>query len=182
MKLLIVVDMQHDFIDGALGSPEAQAIVPAVKEKIAQYVKDNQLVVFTRDTHFDNYLQTWEGKNLPVPHCILGTPGWEIHKDLEVSEDFFQIVNKVSFGYDAWTTWFEMQGYNISDYESIELVGLCTDICVVSNAFLLKAFYPEVPISVDASCCAGVTAASHLNALEVMRGCQITITGVDDSE
>lgn len=177
MRLLIVVDMQHDFIDGALGSPDAQAIVPAVKNKIMEYVSENQAVIFTRDTHFTDYLQTQEGKNLPIPHCIKGTRGWEIHENLEAHEDFYHIVDKTSFGYSDWATWFEANGYNVTDYEAIELVGLCTDICVVSNALLLKAFYPEIPIMVDASCCAGVTRTSHLNALNTMRSCQIAVIG-----
>lgn len=175
MKLLIVVDMQHDFIDSALGSPEAQAIVPRVKDKILQYVRENLTVVFTRDTHYVDYLYTQEGKHLPVEHCIKNTPGWEIHKDLEITEDLFHIVDKNAFGYADWPAWFEQHGYNVADFESIELAGLCTDICVISNALLLKAFYPEVPIKVDISCCAGVTPESHLAALNVMRACQIDV-------
>ena len=137
-KILIVVDMQNDFIDGALGTPEAVAIVPKVEQKIREFPGK---VIFTRDTHGERYLETQEGKHLPVPHCIKGTKGWEICPQLE----------------------------------DITLVGLCTDICVISNALLLKAFLPETPIIVDASCCAGVTPKSHEIALDAMRMCQINI-------
>ena len=163
-KTLVVVDMQNDFIDEALGTPEAVAIVPAVAAKIAEYRERGDEIIFTRDTHQEDYLSTQEGQNLPVVHCIEGTHGWEISDQLDVADA--EIIDKPSFGWIHW---------NERNFEEIELVGLCTDICVVSNALLLKAFFPEVPISVDASCCAGVTPESHEAALETMKMCQIHV-------
>ena len=165
-KTLIVVDMQNDFIDGALGTKEALAIVPNVKEKIAQYVADGNEIIFTRDTHQTDYLHTNEGKNLPVEHCMEGTDGWKIREGLEVPGAIY--INKPNFGYMDW------KDYNL---EEVELVGLCTDICVVSNAMIIKATYPEIKVSVDASCCAGVTPESHEAALLTMKMCQIEVTG-----
>lgn len=167
MKVLVVVDMQNDFIDGALGSEEAQAIVPRAAEKIKGWEGE---VIFTRDTHSENYRETQEGKKLPVPHCIKGTEGWEISAELPVKADAL-ITDKPSFGS------VELGNYvsRLSGLERIEIIGLCTDICVISNALLLKAFCPEIPITVDASCCAGVTPESHKNALEAMKMCQIEI-------
>lgn len=169
MKLLIVVDMQNDFIDGALGTKEAVAIVPAVKAKIEEYRSMNNQVVFTYDTHQSNYLETQEGKNLPVIHCVENTEGWQISDKLEVAQS--KVFKKPSFGS------LELAEYvaTISDLEEIELVGLCTDICVISNAFILKAKLPEVKISVDSKCCAGVSPESHLNALNAMKMCQINV-------
>lgn len=169
MKLLIVVDMQNDFIDGALGTKEAVAIVPAVKAKIEEYRSMNNQVVFTYDTHQSNYLETQEGKNLPVVHCVENTEGWQISDNLEVAQS--KVFKKPSFGS------LELAEYvaTISDLEEIELVGLCTDICVISNAFILKAKLPEVKISVDSKCCAGVSPESHLNALNAMKMCQINV-------
>lgn len=170
MKTLIVVDMQNDFIDGALGTPEAQAIVPKVKKKIEECRKRGDRIIYTADTHTNNYLDTLEGKYLPVKHCIINTRGWEIHRDVTPTSDDF-MTHKFTFG--------KMElGKIIDDYsESIELIGLCTDICVISNAMILKATFPEIPIIVDASCCAGVTPESHKNALEAMKMCQIEIVG-----
>lgn len=167
MKYLIVVDMQKDFIDGALGTKEAQAIIPNVRKKIEEF--DGE-VIFTRDTHHKDYLSTQEGRNLPVEHCIEGTAGWEIDKSLQ---PFCKglVVNKPSFGSMALAEEIWERG----DAQEITLVGLCTDICVISNAMLLKAAMPEVPIIVDRACCAGVTPQSHENALEAMKMCQITI-------
>lgn len=167
MKYLIVVDMQKDFIDGALGTKEAQAIVPNVRKKIEEF--DGE-VIFTRDTHHKDYLSTQEGRNLPVEHCIEGTAGWEIDKSLQ---PFCKglVVNKLTFGSMALAEEIWERG----DAQEITLVGLCTDICVISNAMLLKAAMPEVPIIVDRACCAGVTPQSHENALEAMKMCQITI-------
>ena len=167
MKYLIVVDMQNDFIDGALGTKEAQAIVPNVRKKIEEF--DGE-VIFTRDTHHKDYLSTQEGRNLPVEHCIEGTAGWEIDKSLQ---PFCKglVVNKPTFGSMALAEEIWERG----DAQEITLVGLCTDICVISNAMLLKAAMPEVPIIVDRACCAGVTPQSHENALEAMKMCQITI-------
>ena len=169
-NILIVVDMQNDFIDGALGTKEAEAIVPKVREKIQQF---DGTVLFTRDTHGENYLQTQEGRNLPVPHCIKGTEGWEIQFELDALRKT-QPIDKVTFG--SAELGFMLSEMNAEEpIGSITLVGLCTDICVVSNALLLKAAMPEVRISVDAACCAGVTPEKHLAALEVMRSCQIRV-------
>ena len=169
MKILVVVDMQNDFIDGALGTPEAQAIVGNVRRKIEQYRQEGGKVLFTRDTHTAEYLQTQEGKNLPVPHCIKGTPGWEISSALDAGG--CEIVDKPSFGSLTLAELIHTK----KNVTSVELVGLCTDICVISNAMILKARLPEVEILVDSSCCAGVTPASHANALEAMKMCQITV-------
>ena len=169
MKLLIVVDMQNDFIDGALGTKEAVAIVPNVVEKIKRARDAGWEVVFTRDTHQKNYLQTQEGKNLPVVHCILGSKGWQISDKLDVGKS--RIFDKPSFGS------LDLADYvaTLNDLEEIELVGLCTGICVISNAFILKAKVPEVKITVDSSCCACVTPESHATALSAMRLCQVNI-------
>lgn len=169
MKLLVVVDMQNDFIDGALGTKEAAAIVEAVKKKTDTYRQAGDTIVFTRDTHEADYLETQEGRKLPVAHCIRGTEGWEI--TAELSAEGCTVIDKPTFGS------VDLAHYagRLENLESIELVGLCTDICVISNALLLKAALPEVPIAVDASCCAGVTPDSHKNALEAMKMCQIEI-------
>ena len=166
MKTLIVVDMQNDFIDGSLGTKEAQAIVPNVKKKIQEYKKRGDEIIFTRDTHQSDYLDTPEGKKLLVVHCIEGTKGWQIADGLEVEGCTY--IDKPTFG---WTHW------NERTFQEIEMVGLCTDICVVSNALILKATFPSVEITVDASCCAGVTPQTHLAALETMKMCQILVTG-----
>lgn len=163
-KTLIVVDMQKDFIDGALGSPEAQAIVPAVIEKIRLRQEEGWEILYTRDTHWDDYLSTPEGKKLPVPHCIKGSEGWQIPEDIYV--EGCPCINKPTFGYTGWGEY---------SFDRIELIGLCTDICVVSNALLLKAMFPEAEISVDPLCCAGVTPESHEAALKTMAMCQIDI-------
>ena len=172
MKVLVVVDMQHDFVDGALGSQDAQAIVPAVADKIARYEASGDYIVFTRDTHKENYLETQEGRNLPVPHCIRGTQGWQILGDLHSS--VHPVVDKVTFGSRQLPEILE-KTFSGGSMDSIELIGLCTDICVISNAMVLKAFFPEVPILVDAACCAGVSPQSHETALSAMKACQITI-------
>ena len=168
-KTLIVVDMQNDFIDMALGTKEAVAIVPKVKAKIQEYVQNGDEIIFTRDTHFENYLDTKEGKNLPVPHCIKGTEGWQITDKLAgLASD--GVIDKLTFGSVA------LQNYLVKQKpDSVTLVGLCTDICVISNAMLIKAALPEKDIRVDAACCAGVTPESHRRALEAMRMCQIEI-------
>ena len=168
MKILIVVDMQKDFIDGALGTPEAVAIVPAVKALIEGFEGS---VYFTRDTHFENYMQTEEGKHLPVPHCIKDTEGWQIHPALDALRKTAPI-DKVTFGSKELISLLAEQKEEV---ESITLCGLCTDICVISNAMLIKAALPEVPLTVDAACCAGVTPASHRTALEAMKMCQIRV-------
>lgn len=168
-KLLVVVDMQKDFIDGALGTPEAQAIVPAVVEKIAAFTGD---VVYTRDTHSENYLETAEGKKLPVVHCVKGTPGWELHPEVERAGagKTAAVIDKPTFGSTELADLAQQGGY-----EAIELIGLCTDICVISNALGLKARLWETPIGVWKDCCAGVTPQSHENALAAMAMCQIDI-------
>ncbi len=163
-KTLIVVDMQKDFIDGALGTKEAVAIVENVKNKIAEYHKNGDEIIFTRDTHQADYLNTNEGKHLPVVHCVEGTDGWQIPEELQVPDAVF--INKPTFGYLNWKEY---------DLEEVELVGLCTDICVVSNALLIKALYPEITVKVDASCCAGVTPESHDAALLTMKMCQVEV-------
>lgn len=168
MKLLIVVDMQKDFIDGALGSREAKAIVGNVKEKIEAYQAAGEDVIFTLDTHGENYMETQEGKNLPVPHCIKGTEGWEL--DAELKEFQGKRFEKKTFGSTAL-----MEYVQEREYESVELVGVCTDICVISNALLVKAALPEVPVLVDSACCAGVTPESHENALNAMKMCHIAV-------
>lgn len=169
-KLLVVVDMQVDFVSGALGTPEARAIVGAVREKIVQEKQKGTEVVFTLDTHQENYLDTQEGKQLPVPHCIKGTEGWKLIPELAGLSEGCPQLEKPTFGS---VTLAHLAGKG--QFEEIELVGLCTDICVISNALLLKAALPEVPIRVDASCCAGVTPESHENALAAMRMCQILV-------
>lgn len=173
-KLLIVVDMQNDFIDGALGTAEAQAIVGNVDKKIREYDESGDLVIFTADTHTDAYMETQEGSNLPVPHCIKGTAGWEISEKLYRPEDA-PVIEKGTFGSrDLGIMLMELERAGETP-EGIELVGLCTDICVISNAMLVKAFLPEAPVTVDSACCAGVTPESHENALEAMKMCQIKI-------
>lgn len=172
MRLLIVVDMQKDFIDGTLGTKEAVAIVPKVGEKIAEYKKNGDRILFTRDTHQSDYLQTSEGKKLPVEHCLEGTPGWQIAEGIDDASCVH--VDKPNFG---WTGWADMDLHGV---EEIELVGLCTDICVVSNALMLKALYPDIPIAVDAACCAGVTPESHKAALLTMQMCQIDIVNNEE--
>ncbi len=165
-KTLIVVDMQNDFINGSLGTKEAQAIVQNVRNKIGEYQERGDEIIFTRDTHQTDYLNTPEGKKLPVEHCIEGTKGWQIADGLETEGAVY--IDKPTFG---WTHWKDRT------FDEIEMVGLCTDICVVSNALILKAEFPEVEITVDASCCAGVTPATHQAALETMKMCQINVIG-----
>ena len=168
-KILVVVDMQNDFIDGALGTAEAVAIVPKVAEKIKNF---DGTVLYTRDTHEENYMETQEGRNLPVPHCIRGTEGWQIRTELQQAGAM--VVDKPTFGSRALAE--KLVEMNREEaIESITLIGLCTDICVISNAFVIKAFLPETPIFVDAACCAGVTPKSHERALEAMKVCQIAV-------
>lgn len=172
-KYLVVVDMQKDFVNKALGTKEAEAILPAVVEKVHNF--DGE-VIFTRDTHFEDYLSTSEGKLLPVEHCIKGTDGWQIVDELEEIRGVNDCVtyDKITFGCKELAQ--DMLRINEDEgIDSIELVGLCTDICVVSNALLLKAFLPEVEIKVDAACCAGVTPEKHTAALETMSSCQILV-------
>ncbi|HOR84953.1 MAG TPA: isochorismatase family cysteine hydrolase [Bacillota bacterium] len=175
-KVLIVVDMQNDFIDGALGTKEAEAIVGRVVEKIIGY---EGIVIFTRDTHSEAYLSTQEGRNLPVVHCIEDTFGWELQEDIKVLavNNNCKMFDKNTFGSRELAEYLK-ELYAAEAIEEIELIGLCTDICVISNALTIKAFLPEVRIRVDASCCAGVTPESHNNALDAMEMCQIDIRGL----
>ena len=171
-KILIVVDMQKDFVDGALGTKEAVAIVDRVVQKIKDHDGD---VVVTYDTHTEAYPETQEGRNLPVAHCIKGTAGWELDKKVQevLADKEYKAFEKPTFGSTALPEYIS-KTYNPGEIE-IELVGLCTDICVVSNALLLKAHFPETRVGVDASCCAGVTPESHQAALVTMKMCQINV-------
>ena len=167
----VIIDMQNDFIDGALGTKEAQAVVPRIEAKIVASKKDTSVstdLIFTQDTHGENYLDTQEGQKLPVPHCIKDTKGWNICRQLLPYTLFATILEKPTFGSTDLIA-------ETAEYARIVLMGVCTDICVISNAMLLKAFYPEKEICVDASCCAGVTPESHARALEAMKMCQIDI-------
>ena len=172
-KLLIVVDMQNDFIDGALGTKEAVAIVPNVVEKIKTWDGD---IIATRDTHTNDYMNTREGKYLPVPHCIKNTPGHEINQTIKEAlmnaEVEVAVIDKITFGSVNLP-----KMVFVGDYDYVELIGLCTDICVVSNAMLIKAELPEIDVAVDATCCAGVTPDTHNAALTTMKMCQINVIG-----
>jgi len=170
-KLLIVVDMQNDFITGSLGSAQAQAIVPAVREKIETYKKAGDAVIFTRDTHTADYLHTQEGRRLPVVHCVGGTEGHRIAPELDTAE--CGVFDKPSFGSLALAERVAQMG----ELEEIELCGLCSDICVVSNALILKARFPETTVTVDTRATAGVTEESHRAALLTMKMCQVNIVG-----
>lgn len=177
MKVLVVIDMQHDFVDGVLGTPEAKAIVPNVAAKVAEYANmEESVIIYTRDTHFDNYMETLEGKHLPVPHCIANTIGWQIVGDVYQCDS--EIVDKYTFGCytlpdEIWEAC--LKKYNNFNVESIEFCGVCTDICVVSNALITKTVFHNIPIIVDSKCCAGVTPEKHEAALETMRSCQIEV-------
>ena len=166
-RILVVVDMQNDFISGALGSAEAVKIVPYVKELIENF---DGKVLFTRDTHYENYYDTQEGKNLPVAHCIKNTEGWQIHSELEALRKT-EAIDKETFGSKELIKVLERE----TAPEEIVFVGVCTDICVISNAISIKTFYPEIKLTVDAKGCAGVTHESHLRALEAMKVCQIEV-------
>ena len=163
-SILIVVDMQHDFVDGVLGTPEAKAIVSKIEKKVKS--KQYNKVFFTFDSHDNSYLNTMEGKKLPIKHCLVGTHGWSSALDCSFNNN--NMVIKQTFGCQDWN-------YYISDVKRIELCGVCTDICVITNALLLKTKFPEVPIIVDASCCAGTTPEAHKAALTVMKSCQIDV-------
>ena len=170
-KLLIVVDMQNDFITGSLGTNEAQIVVPRVKHKIEECFKETD-IVFTQDVHFEViYLAKLEGRHLPVKHCIAGTWGAKICDELESFIPNSRTAIKSTFAYPDWSYFLKY-----ASYDEIELCGVCTDICVISNALVLKGVFPEVEITVDASCCAGTTPEKHKAALEVMKSCQINIT------
>ena len=169
-KAIIVVDMQNDFVTGSLGTEEAQEMLPRLVEKLEENIDKKSVdIIFTQDTHKEDYLQTQEGKFLPVVHCIKGTDGWEIVPELQKFIPHSRIVvEKKSFGSTRLPSL-------LKPYEEVEFVGVCTDICVVSNALLLKAFYPEQLVSVDAACCAGTTPEAHQKALDVMKNCQCKI-------
>lgn len=167
-KLLIVIDMQEDFVRGTLANPAAEAIIPNIKDKISKYLANNDDVIFTRDTHTVDYLKTPEGAKLPIEHCIRDTKGWLVVDELV--QPGCRHINKRSFGYKAW----DYEDFD-QEYDAIELVGTCTSICVVSNALILKAEYPNIPITVDASCCACVSEETHKAALTVMECCQIDV-------
>lgn len=172
-KILIVVDMQKDFVDGSLGTNEAVAIVDAVVKKVNAF--DGE-VIFTRDTHGADYMDSQEGKNLPVPHCVKNTEGWEIIPvldEIRTARDC-RCYDKPTFGCTTLAGDLK-NAYEAGEIASVELIGLCTDICVVSNALLIKAFMPELPVSVDSACCAGVTPEKHEAALETMKSCQIHV-------
>lgn len=169
MKVLVAIDLQNDFITGALGTAEAAAMLPRAERRIREF---EGLVLFTRDTHSADYLSTREGRALPVPHCITGTEGWQLAAPLQPYAA--EVIDKPTFGSTVLGE--RLRTLNeTSPIESITLIGLCTDICVISNALLLRAYLPEVPIYVDAACCAGVTPESHRTALCAMRACQIII-------
>ncbi|MBQ6833764.1 MAG: cysteine hydrolase [Lachnospiraceae bacterium] len=172
-NILIVVDMQKDFVDGSLSTKEAVTIVDTVVKKVKEF--DGE-VIFTRDTHYENYMDTQEGKNLPVVHCVKDTDGWQIIPELRelCGERNAKCYDKPTFGCKVLAEDLK-QRYDNGEIASVELVGLCTDICVVSNALLIKAFMPELPVSVDSACCAGVTPEKHNAALETMRSCQIMV-------
>ena len=170
-KILLVIDMQNDFINGALGTPEAEAIVDRVAKEIGKYPAGD--VIATRDTHPENYLETQEGRNLPVVHCVKGTPGWELHPKIAAALGDARIFDKPAFGSPELSA--HLKALAEQEPLEISLVGLCTDICVVSNALLVKAFLPEAPVSVIADCCAGVTPESHDAALKTMAMCQVKI-------
>lgn len=168
-KVLVVVDMQNDFVYGSLGSEMAQAIVPNVKKKIEEYKSNGNDVIFTKDTHFmGSYAQSLEGQKLPIEHCIFGTKGWNVID--EIRDDECMNLEKRTFGFNDW-------GFYLWDYDEIEIIGVCTDICVVSNALIIRMLYPNSPIVVDASCCAGTSVEAHKAALTIMKSCQIDVIG-----
>ena len=167
-KALIVIDMQNDFVDGSLGTPEAQAIVFAVVERVKTAVQDGTRLIFTQDTHSKDYLSTAEGKKLPVEHCIKPSHGWGLVSPLLPYAKDAIVLEKPTFGATGLPQ-------HVADCDEITVIGLCTDICVISNAMLLKAFLPEAKIRVDSACCAGVTPESHMRALEAMKMCHIDI-------
>lgn len=173
-EILIVVDMQNDFVDGALGTEQAQNIVEGVVREIGRYRPED--VIATRDTHGADYAGTAEGKKLPIPHCIKGTPGWDICPPVAAALGTAAVIDKPSFGSVALAE--RVREMNACQPVAVTLVGLCTDICVVSNALLLKAFLPGIPVRVLASCCAGVTPDSHRAALETMKMCQVDVIGL----
>ena len=188
MKALVIVDMQNDFVTGVLGTPEAQAVVPKIVDRLRSYADLNTVVLMTKDTHHENYLETEEGKHLPVPHCIEDAHGWSICGEISMTVDFGMYITynsddvvkgrviKNTFG-SVKLAEILRDIHKAYGLEEIVFVGVCTGICVISNVLLTKAYLPEVPITVDASCCACVTPQSHKTALNAMRLCQINIEG-----
>ena len=174
MKALIVVDMQNDFVDGSLGTPEAAGIVPGVAARIRAWEGE---IYVTRDTHGPDYLETQEGRQLPVPHCIEGTAGWQLAPAVEAALAEKKNVRRFNKGAFGSRELAQALAERANEIEEILLIGLCTDICVLSNALVLKAFLPETPIAVDAACCAGVGPESHRNALRAMETCQVRVLG-----
>ena len=175
-KTLIVIDMQNDFVTGALKNPAAEAIIPNIKKKIEEYQSRGDEIIFTRDTHFANYLNTLEGKHLPVEHCIENTWGWEVVPELDIPE--CEHVNKTTFGHSFWDIKKDEKENVFERYfNEVELVGVCTSICVLSNSLIIKAMHPEVEVTVDASCCACITPESHAAALLAMKTAQVNVIG-----
>lgn len=177
MKILLVIDMQNDFLEGSLRNEEGIKIISNVVKKINEYKNNNDLIIATRDTHQKNYLQTQEGVNLPVEHCIVDTEGWQINKDVDAALDGALVFDKPTFGSVDLATYLYDEYNSIQSNLEIELVGVCTDICVISNALLIKAFLPEAKLIFDQSCAAGISVESHKAAIMVMRSNQIKIIG-----
>lgn len=169
MKVLVVVDMQNDFISGSLGSEAAQAILPNVVKKVQDYQNNGYDIIRTFDTHYEDYMETYEGKCLPIPHCTYLNEGWHYPDELENLLYDAKAIHKSTYGYTEWKKYFK------NAPEVIELCGICSEICVITNALMLRSYYPETEIRVDSSCCAGLTPERHNAALEVMRSCNITI-------
>lgn len=165
-KVLIVIDMQKDFVDGALANPDAQSITEQIAAYVSAYDGD---VIATRDTHGKDYMQTAEGEKLPVPHCVQGTDGWEIVPNIAtaLAQKNARILDKPTFGYLGWGM--------LGEYDEAELVGTCTDICVVSNALVLKAMFPDLCVKVNPALCAGTSKQNHDAAIQVMACCQVEI-------
>ncbi|MCL2487303.1 MAG: isochorismatase family protein [Oscillospiraceae bacterium] len=172
-KLLLAVDLLNDFVDGALGSPAAQAMLPAAVEKLLAAERNGDMIAFLRDTHEENYLQTLEGRHLPVPHGIRGTHGWQVADAVAAAVDIsrYPQIEKNSFGAAALVEFL----WELPELEEVELIGICTGICVINNALLIKTFFPQLPVSVDAACCACVSPETHRAALEIMALCHVEI-------
>lgn len=173
-KALIIVDMQKDFVTGALGTKEAQAMLPRLLKKLDAIVAEGAIdLIFTQDTHSDNYLDTQEGRNLPITHCIKKSDGWQIVPELQkFTQRAKAVIEKKAFGSTRLPSL-------LKQYEVVEFAGVCTDICIISNALLIKAFYPEQRVQIDAACCAGSTPEAHQKALDVMANCQCKIINAD---
>ena len=185
MRVLVIIDTQVDFVTGALGSMTAQSIIPHMRKRIKKYADGDTLILFTKDTHNEDYDRTFEGHRLPVKHCVRGTPGWSLVKDISSLADGYsnflifsdgEVVRsrvlKETFGSIKLCEILKQYEYDITD---ITFMGFCTDICVISNVLMARAYLPNTRIIVDASCCAGSTLDKHLAALEVMKSCQIDV-------